>query len=138
MHIQSILTLSRLLLRIKTSKFSNLSMSSGILANWFVPRFNSTMFTQLPVSVMSKSKPLTRYAYTAFLFRLFIFKNPQTIIVDIIEMIGLNLTLSLPVTRICVNFSTVFNDTLVAKGLRRIYKKNCCIKPYVPREPRKD
>ena len=27
------------------------------------------------------------------------------------------LTLSLPVTRICVNFSTVYNDTLVAKGL---------------------
>ena len=28
-----------------------------------------------------------------------------------------SLTLSLPVTRICVNFSTVCNDTLVAKGL---------------------
>ena len=27
------------------------------------------------------------------------------------------LTLSLPGTRICVNFSTVYNDTLVAKGL---------------------
>ena len=27
------------------------------------------------------------------------------------------LTLSLPVTRICVNFSTVYNDTLVGKGL---------------------
>ena len=27
------------------------------------------------------------------------------------------LTLSLPVTRICVNFSTVYNDMLVAKGL---------------------
>ena len=27
------------------------------------------------------------------------------------------LTLSLPVTRICVNYSTVYNDTLVAKGL---------------------
>ena len=31
------------------------------------------------------------------------------------------LTLSLPVTRICVNFSTVYNDTLVAKGLTDIY-----------------
>ena len=28
------------------------------------------------------------------------------------------LTLSLPVTRICVNYSTVYNDTLVAKGLK--------------------
>ena len=28
-----------------------------------------------------------------------------------------DLTLSLPVTRICVNFSTVYNDRLVAKGL---------------------
>ena len=27
------------------------------------------------------------------------------------------LTLSLPVTRMCVNFSTVYNDMLVAKGL---------------------
>ena len=26
-------------------------------------------------------------------------------------------TLSLPVTRICVNFSTVYNDMLIAKGL---------------------
>ena len=33
--------------------------------------------------------------------------------------VGLNflLTLSLPVTRICVNYSTVYNDMLVAKGL---------------------
>ena len=31
-----------------------------------------------------------------------------------------NLTLSLPDTRICVNFSTVYNDTLVAKGLNRV------------------
>ena len=31
-----------------------------------------------------------------------------------------SLTLSLPVTHICVNFSTVYNDTLVAKGLRYI------------------
>ena len=30
------------------------------------------------------------------------------------------LTLSLPVTRICVNFSTVYNDMLVAKGLNSI------------------
>ena len=30
------------------------------------------------------------------------------------------LTLSLPVTRICVNFSTVYNDTLVTKGLVHI------------------
>ena len=29
------------------------------------------------------------------------------------------LTLSLPLTRICVNISTVYNDTLVAKGLNR-------------------
>ena len=29
------------------------------------------------------------------------------------------LTLSLPVTRICVNYSTVYNDTLVAKGLNK-------------------
>ena len=29
----------------------------------------------------------------------------------------MQLTLSLPVTRICVNYSTVYNDTLVAKGL---------------------
>ena len=29
------------------------------------------------------------------------------------------LTLSLPVTRICVNYSTVYNDTLVAKGLKK-------------------
>ena len=28
------------------------------------------------------------------------------------------LTLLLPVTRICVNYSTVYNDTLVAKGLK--------------------
>ena len=28
-----------------------------------------------------------------------------------------HLTLSLPDMRICVNFSTVYNDTLVAKGL---------------------
>ena len=28
------------------------------------------------------------------------------------------LNLSLPVTHICVNFPTVYNDTLVAKGLR--------------------
>ena len=32
-----------------------------------------------------------------------------------------HLTLSLPVTRICVNYSTVYNDTLVAKGLILIY-----------------
>ena len=32
------------------------------------------------------------------------------------------LTLSLPVTRICVNFSTVFNDTLVVKGLKNFGK----------------
>ena len=31
-----------------------------------------------------------------------------------------DLTLSLPVTHICVNFSTVYNDTLVAKGLNRL------------------
>ena len=30
------------------------------------------------------------------------------------------LTLSLPVTHICVNFSTVYNDMLVAKGLKKI------------------
>ena len=28
------------------------------------------------------------------------------------------LTISLPVTRTCVNFYTVYNDTLVAKGLK--------------------
>ena len=33
------------------------------------------------------------------------------------------LTLSLPVTRICVNFSTVYNDTLVAKGLTVIRRE---------------
>ena len=32
------------------------------------------------------------------------------------------LTLSLPVTRICVNFSTVYNDTLVAKGLNIVWE----------------
>ena len=32
-------------------------------------------------------------------------------------MLNSNSTLSLPVTRMCVNFSTVYNDTLVAKGL---------------------
>ena len=31
---------------------------------------------------------------------------------------GTSFTLSLPVTRICVNFSTVYNDTLVVKGLK--------------------
>ena len=31
---------------------------------------------------------------------------------------GLGLTLSLPVTHICLYFSTVYNDTLVAKGLK--------------------
>ena len=30
------------------------------------------------------------------------------------------LNLSLPLTRICVNISTVYNDTLVAKGLMMI------------------
>ena len=30
-------------------------------------------------------------------------------------------SLSLPVTRICVNFSTVYNDTLVAKGLKLLF-----------------
>ena len=36
------------------------------------------------------------------------------------------LTLSLPVTRICVNYSTVYNDTLVAKGLmiKRVQRNN--------------
>ena len=29
-------------------------------------------------------------------------------------------TLSLPDTRTCVNFSTVYNDTLVAKGLKKV------------------
>ena len=33
------------------------------------------------------------------------------------------LTLFLPVTRICVNFSTVYNDTLVAKGLMNYPEK---------------
>ena len=33
------------------------------------------------------------------------------------ERLKHGLTLSLPVTRICVNYSTVYNDTLVAKGL---------------------
>ena len=28
-----------------------------------------------------------------------------------------DLTISLPVMRICINFSIVYNDTLVAKGL---------------------
>ena len=32
----------------------------------------------------------------------------------------LTLTLSLPVMRICVIYSTVYNDTLVAKGLKKI------------------
>ena len=32
------------------------------------------------------------------------------------------LTLSLPLTRICVNISTVYNDTLVAKGLMIKFK----------------
>ena len=31
------------------------------------------------------------------------------------------LTLFLPVTRKCINFSTVYNDTLVAKGLNHFY-----------------
>ena len=31
--------------------------------------------------------------------------------------IGSTLTLSLPVTHMCVDFSTVYNDMLVAKGL---------------------
>ena len=30
------------------------------------------------------------------------------------------LTLSLPLTRICVNISTVYNDTLVGKGLMQV------------------
>ena len=38
--------------------------------------------------------------------------------VDIIFLPRNILTLSLPVTRICVNYSTVYNDTLVAKGLK--------------------
>ena len=36
---------------------------------------------------------------------------------DLVNVIAL--TLSLPVTGICVNFSTVYNDTLVAKGLNK-------------------
>ena len=35
------------------------------------------------------------------------------------------LTLSLSVTRICVNISTVYNDTLVAKGLIREIDERC-------------
>ena len=31
------------------------------------------------------------------------------------------LTLLLPDTRICVNFSTVYNETLVAKGLNYVF-----------------
>ena len=34
------------------------------------------------------------------------------------------LTLSLPVMRICVNYSTVYNDTLVVKGLTVVHKIN--------------
>ena len=33
------------------------------------------------------------------------------------------LTLLLPVTRICVNISTVYNGTLVAKGLIHVYRQ---------------
>jgi len=45
------LTFSMLLLSIRTSSFSRRSMSSGILDSWFVPRFSSTMFTHVLVSV---------------------------------------------------------------------------------------
>ena len=38
-----------------------------------------------------------------------------------VNFIGRSLTLSLPVTRICVNYSTVYNDTLVAKGLKWLF-----------------
>jgi len=43
-------TFSMLLLSMSTSSFSSRSMSSGILASWFVPRFSSTMFIHVLVS----------------------------------------------------------------------------------------
>ena len=50
-----------------------------------------------------------------------VFVSGHKFIVDLLVLIivqcNLYLTLSLPVTRICVNYSTVYNDTLVAKGL---------------------
>ena len=38
----------------------------------------------------------------------------------IFEHYGYGLTLSLPVMRICVNFSTVYNDSLIVKGLNNM------------------
>ena len=45
------------------------------------------------------------------------FKEVKTKNADTHMFLQWLLTLSLPVTRICVNYSTVYNDTLVAKGL---------------------
>ena len=45
----------------------------------------------------------------------------KPIIQDLYALVHGPLTLSLPVMHICVNFSTVYNDTLVAKGLIELY-----------------
>ena len=49
------------------------------------------------------------------------FRSPSYSVARYIEIreIELEINLSLPLTRICVNISTVYNDTLVAKGLKR-------------------
>ena len=45
-----LVTLSALLLTMRTSRDVNWLISSGILNNWFVLSINSTIFTQLPIS----------------------------------------------------------------------------------------
>ena len=49
-RVMSIQTFNKLLLRMRTSNFTRFWISSGIRVNWFVPKFNSTIFSQLPMS----------------------------------------------------------------------------------------
>ena len=68
------------------------------------------------------------------IFLLVTMKNPDqrkdwihdnTLFVDSKQWFKSKLTLSLLVTRICVNYSNVYNDTLVAKGLKKKGITNC-------------
>ncbi len=49
-------TLRALLLKIKTSKFWSLWMSSGREMSWFVPKLSSTMFVHVPMSASEHSE----------------------------------------------------------------------------------
>ena len=53
----------RLLLeRIRTSREERLEISSGILVSWLVPRFSSTICTQVPISEQDNDKKYITYS----------------------------------------------------------------------------